>query len=48
VLAVFIGLVALVASLYLVTLLEILKLRRLRAWVGRPVEEEDEPRLKSA
>ncbi len=48
VLAVFIGLVAIVASLYLVTLLEILKLRRLRAWVGRPLEEEDEPRLKSA
>ena len=48
VLAVFIWLVAIVASLYLVTLLEILKLRRLRAWVGRPREEEDEPRLKSA
>jgi hypothetical protein len=37
-----------VASLYLVTLLEILRIRRLRAWVGRPLDEEDEPRLKSA
>ena len=48
VLAVLIGLIVIVASLYLVTLLEILKLRRLRAWVGRPLEEDDEPRLKSA
>ena len=48
VLAIVIGLIAVVASLYLVTLLEILKIRRLRAWVGRPLEEDDEPRLKSA
>jgi UDP-GlcNAc:undecaprenyl-phosphate GlcNAc-1-phosphate transferase len=48
VLASLIGVLVIVASLYLVTLLEILKIRRLRAWVGRPVEEEDEPRLKSA
>ena len=48
VLAIVIGLIAVVASLYLVTLLEILKIRRLRAWVGRPIEEDDEPRLKSA
>jgi Ni/Fe-hydrogenase subunit HybB-like protein len=47
---VLVGLVAVAASLYLVILLEILKLSRLRSWVGqrRAVEDEEERRLKSA
>jgi UDP-GlcNAc:undecaprenyl-phosphate GlcNAc-1-phosphate transferase len=45
-----VGVVAVAASLYLVILLEILKLSRLRSWVGqrRAIEDEDERRLKSA
>ena len=45
-----IGLVAVASSLYLVVLLEILKVRRLRAWVGhrRGAADEEERRLRSA
>jgi UDP-GlcNAc:undecaprenyl-phosphate GlcNAc-1-phosphate transferase len=44
-----IGVVALATSLYMVIVLEILKLRRLRAWAGRRTAEADEERrLKSA
>ncbi len=45
-----IGLVAVASSLYLVVLLEILKVRRLRAWVGqrRGEADEEERRLRSA
>ena len=45
-----VGAVAFAASLYLVILLEIVKLTRLRSWVGhrRAVEDEEERRLKSA
>jgi len=45
-----IGLVVLATSLYMVIVLEILKLGRVRAWAGRwrADEEEEEERLKSA
>jgi UDP-GlcNAc:undecaprenyl-phosphate GlcNAc-1-phosphate transferase len=44
-----IGVVALATSLYMVIVLEILKLGRLRAWAGRrTAEADDERRLKSA
>ena len=44
-----IGVLALATSLYMVIVLEILKLRRLRAWAGRRTTEVDEERrLKSA
>jgi UDP-GlcNAc:undecaprenyl-phosphate GlcNAc-1-phosphate transferase len=44
-----IGVVALATSLYMVIVLEILKLRRLRAWAGRRATDTDEERrLKSA
>jgi len=45
-----IGLVVLATSLYMVIVLEILKLRRLRAWAGRrgADEPDEEQRLKSA
>jgi UDP-GlcNAc:undecaprenyl-phosphate/decaprenyl-phosphate GlcNAc-1-phosphate transferase len=49
--AVLVGLLAIAASVYLVMLLEILKLSRLRSWVGQRRaldEDEDERRLKSA
>jgi UDP-GlcNAc:undecaprenyl-phosphate/decaprenyl-phosphate GlcNAc-1-phosphate transferase len=47
VLASAIALVVVAASLYIVILLELLKLRRLRAWMGVPREGEDR-RLRSA
>lgn len=45
-----IAVIALATSLYMVIVLEILKVRRLRAWAGRwrGDEEEEEQRLKSA
>jgi UDP-GlcNAc:undecaprenyl-phosphate/decaprenyl-phosphate GlcNAc-1-phosphate transferase len=44
-----IGVIALATSLYMVIVLEILKLRRLRAWAGRRTTDVDEERrLKSA
>ncbi|MGH3024307.1 MAG: MraY family glycosyltransferase [Gaiellaceae bacterium] len=45
-----IGAVAVAASLYLVVLLEILKVRRLRSWVGqrRATDDEEDRRLRSA
>jgi UDP-GlcNAc:undecaprenyl-phosphate GlcNAc-1-phosphate transferase len=50
VLVVGIGLLALATSLYMVIVLEILKLGRLRAWAGRrqAAEQDSEQRLKSA
>jgi UDP-GlcNAc:undecaprenyl-phosphate GlcNAc-1-phosphate transferase len=50
VVAALVAAVAVAASLYLVILLEIIKLRRLRSWVGqrRAVEDEEGRRLKSA
>jgi UDP-GlcNAc:undecaprenyl-phosphate/decaprenyl-phosphate GlcNAc-1-phosphate transferase len=47
-LAASIGIVALAASLYVVYLLEILKLRRVRAWAERRREAREERALKSA
>ncbi|HEU4450292.1 MAG TPA: MraY family glycosyltransferase [Gaiellaceae bacterium] len=50
VLVALIAVTAFATSLYMVIVLEILKLRRLRAWVGhrRAVEDEEERRLRSA
>jgi UDP-GlcNAc:undecaprenyl-phosphate GlcNAc-1-phosphate transferase len=43
-----IGVIALATSLYMVIVLEILKLRRLRAWAGRRTTDVDEERRLSA